>query len=98
MISDIRRNWDFLPQAVMHRFPIMSTREIIAELPHLTLAELRVVEQRIVELTSRAATGADSLPDANRGLRVERNAERLILAGPRVVRQAEVEAILDEFP
>ena len=70
----------------------MSTREIIAELPRLTVAELRAVEQRIVELTSRETT------DAAKGLRAARIAGRLILAGPRVVRQAEVEAILDEFP
>ena len=70
----------------------MSTREIIAELPRLTLAELHAVEQRIVELTSRQTT------DAGTGLHAERVSGRLILAGPRVVRQAEVEAILDEFP
>ncbi len=70
----------------------MSTREIIAELPRLTVAELRAVEQRIVELTSRETT------DAAKGLRAACIAGRLILAGPRVVRQAEVEAILDEFP
>ena len=68
----------------------MSTREIIAELPRLTLAELHAVEQRIAELSSRPTTGD--------GLRAERIAGRLILAGPRVVRQSEVEAILDEFP
>lgn len=70
----------------------MSTREIIAELPRLTAAELHAVEQRIVELTSRQTT------EAGKGLRAERIGGRLILAGPRVVRQAEVEAILDEFP
>ena len=70
----------------------MSTREIIAELPRLTVAELHAVEQRIAELTSRQTT------DAGRGLRAERIAGHFILAGPRVVRQAEVEAILDEFP
>ena len=70
----------------------MSTREIIAELPRLTAAELRAVEQRIAELTTSRTTG-DGL-----ALRAERRAGRLILAGPRVVRQAEVEAILDEFP
>jgi hypothetical protein len=70
----------------------MSTREIIAELPRLTVAELRAVEQRIVELTARQTSGAGS------GLHTERIAGHLILAGPRVVRQAEVEAILDEFP
>ena len=70
----------------------MSTREIIAELPRLTSADLHAVGQRIVELTSRQTT------DASTGLHAERIAGRLILAGPRVVRQAEVEAILDEFP
>ncbi len=70
----------------------MSTREIIAELPHLTVAELHAVGQRIVELTSRQTTGAGP------GLHAERVAGHLVLAGPRVVRQAEVEAILDEFP
>ena len=40
----------------------------------------------------------DRFSDASTGLHAERVAGRLILAGPRVVRQAEVEAILDEFP
>ena len=70
----------------------MSTRQIIAELPRLTVAELQAVGQRIAELTSRQTT------DAGTGLHAERIAGRLILAGPRVVRQAEVETILDEFP
>ena len=70
----------------------MSTREIIAELPHLTLDELHAVEQRIAELTSRQRANAAA------GLRAERIAGRLVLTGPQIVRQAEVEAILDEFP
>ena len=70
----------------------MSTREIIAELPRLTLAELHAVEQRIAELTSRQQASAAA------GLRAERIAGRLVLTGPQIVRQAEVEAILDEFP
>ncbi len=70
----------------------MSTREIIAELPRLTVAELQAVEQRIIELTSRKMT------DAGGGLHAERIAGRLVLAGSRVVRQADVEAVLDEFP
>ena len=70
----------------------MSTREIIAELPRLTLDELHAVEQRIAELTSRQQTSAVA------GLRAERIAGRLVLTGPQIVRQAEVEAILDEFP
>ena len=70
----------------------MSTREIIAELPRLTVAELHAVEQRIVELTSRQTT------DAGGALQAERIAGRLVLAGSRVVRQADDEAVLDEFP
>ena len=70
----------------------MSTRQIIAELPRLTVAELHAVGQRIAELTSRQTA------DGSTGLRAERVAGRLILAGPRVVHQAEVAAILDEFP
>ncbi len=70
----------------------MSTREIIAELPRLTPTELHEVEKRIAELTSRQCESAGA------GLRAERIAGHLLLAGPRAVRQAEVEAILDEFP
>ena len=70
----------------------MSTREIIAELPRLTLAELHAVEQRIAELT------AGRPADTATGLHAERVAGHLVLAGSRTVRQAEVEAILDEFP
>ncbi len=72
--------------------PAMSTREIIAELPRLTLAELHAIENRIAELPSRhvASTG--------NALHAERIAGHLVLASPRVVRQAEIEAILDEFP
>ena len=36
--------------------------------------------------------------DAAEGLRAERIAGRLVLAGPRVVRQAAVESILADFP
>ena len=68
----------------------MSARDIIAELPRLTATELRAIGQRIGELASRRS-------DAG-ALRAERVAGRLVLAGARVVRQTEVEAILDEFP
>jgi hypothetical protein len=74
----------------------MSTREIIAELPRLTLDELHAIEQRIAELT--AELNSLLSPGAVTELHAERIGERLVLAGPRVVRQTEVEAILDEFP
>ncbi len=70
---------------------------------HLPLpAELRHRRVR-VEATLEAADEAESapmlaMPGAAGGLHAERIAGRLILAGPRLVRQAEVEAILDEFP
>jgi hypothetical protein len=71
----------------------MSAREILEELPRLSSAELQAVRQRVGELTSRQRSPAAANP-----LHVERSAGRLVLAGPRIVRQAEVEAILDEFP
>ena len=74
----------------------MSTRDIIAELPHLTLAELHAVEQRIAELT--AELNSLLRPGAAPELHAESIAGRLVLAGPRIIRQSEVEAILDEFP
>ena len=74
----------------------MSTREIIAELPRLTLAELHVIEHRIAELTGEL--NSILTPRAATELHAERIAGRLVLAGPRVVRQTEVETILDEFP
>ncbi|MEO6752498.1 MAG: hypothetical protein ABIP85_12035 [Chthoniobacteraceae bacterium] len=68
----------------------MSTREIIAELPRLTLNELHSVAKRIAELTaSRAADGIT-------GLHAERIAGRLVLTGSNVIRQAEVEHLLLE--
>ena len=76
---------------------VCSAREIIEQLPRLTAAELQAVEQRVGELISRAATATNRHSDG-RVLRPERIAGRLVLTGPGVVRQAEVDAILDEFP
>ena len=92
----------------------MSAQEIIAELPKLKPDEFRLVQAKVEDLakTKRRTIGealldvagtAEGLPrDMARNhdhyLHAERIAGRLILAGPRVVRQAEVEAILDEFP
>jgi hypothetical protein len=76
----------------------MSAREIIAELPRLTVAELHAVEQRIVELTSLRTTGASHPSAPDNGLHTERIGGRLVFVGSRIIRQTEVESILDEFP
>jgi hypothetical protein len=92
----------------------MSAQEIIAELPKLKPDEFRLVRAKVEDLAKAkrrtigaalldVAGTAEGLPrDMARNhdhyLRTERIAGHLILAGPRVVRQAEVEAILDEFP
>ena len=92
----------------------MSAQEIIAELPKLKPEEFRLVQAKVEDLAKakRRTIGevlldfagtAEGLPKDmarthHHDLRAERIAGRLILAGPRVVRQAEVEAILDEFP
>lgn len=75
----------------------MSAREIIEELSHLTPGELQAIEQRIVELAARKTTTAGGLLDGS-ALHAERLAGRLLLSGTRTIRQAEVQAILAEFP
>ena len=69
----------------------MSTRDILAELPRLTGAELRAIAERIAELTPHG-------PQGSAPLRAERVAGRLVLSGAKVIRQTEVETILEEFP
>jgi hypothetical protein len=75
----------------------MSVREIIEQLDGLTAAELNAIKQQISELASRRTTGVAS-PPGGRVLHAERTDGRLVLTGAEVVRQAEVNAILDEFP
>ena len=65
----------------------MSVQEIIAELPKLKPDEFRRVQEKVEDLAK-----------TKHRLHAERIAGRLVLAGPRIVRQVEVEAILDEFP
>jgi hypothetical protein len=75
----------------------MSVREIIEELPHLNPNDLEAIEQRIVELAARKTTLANGLSDGS-ALHAERLDGRLLLSGPRTIRQTEVEVILSEFP
>ena len=65
----------------------MSAQEIIAELPKLKPDEFRLVQEKVEDLAK-----------AKHRLYAERIEGRLVLAGSRLVHQAEVEAILDEFP
>ncbi len=72
----------------------MSVREIIDELPRLTTADLLAIEQRISELAAKQGNGnATAAP-----LHAEQVEGSLVLTGARTIRQAEVEAILDELP
>lgn len=66
----------------------MSAGQIIEELPRLTPAELQAIERRILEITTRYPAR----------LRAENSAGRLVLVGPRLIRQPEVDAILEELP
>jgi hypothetical protein len=75
----------------------MSAREIIEELSRLTAAELHAIERYVSELISREATEEGRFSNG-RVLRPERIAGRLVLNGPRIVRQAEVDVILNDFP
>lgn len=81
----------------VYNLDVMSVREIIEELPHLSPNDLAAIEQRIVELAARKTTTAGGLLDGS-ALHAERLDGRLLLSGTRTIRQAEVEAILAEFP
>jgi hypothetical protein len=80
----------------VYNLHVMSVREIIEELPHLSPNDLAAIEQRIVELAAKTTT-AGGLLDGS-ALHAERLDGRLLLSGTRTIRQAEVEAILAEFP
>lgn len=75
----------------------MSTRDILEELPRLSSADLKAIQRRITEI----AAGAESA-DGNRcgeeTLQIENSNGHLVLAGSRVIRQSQVQAILNEFP
>jgi hypothetical protein len=81
----------------VYNLDVMSVREIIEELPHLSPDDLEAIEQRIVELAARKTTAAGGLLEGS-ALCAERLDGRLLLSGARMIRQAEVEAILAEFP
>lgn len=66
----------------------MSAGQIIEELPRLTPAELQAIERRILEITTRYSAK----------LRPEISAGRLVLVGPRIIRQTEVDDIMEELP
>jgi hypothetical protein len=70
----------------------MSAREIIAELERLSPEELREIQRH---LESRVASPTEASQAAFRPVEID---GRILLAGPRVIRQSEVEAILADFP
>ncbi|MCX6980997.1 MAG: hypothetical protein NTV08_09640 [Verrucomicrobia bacterium] len=82
-------------------------RLVQAKVDALAKAKRRTIGEALLEVAGTAEGlprnmarnhDHDRSSDTGTGLHAERIAGRLILAGPRVVRQAEVEAILDEFP
>jgi hypothetical protein len=68
-----------------------------SNLPCLTAAELDAVRQRINELVSRETASVSGRSDGQT-LHAERIEGRLVFTGLGIVRQAEVDAILDELP
>lgn len=97
MVSLLLIGNGFPSRAVTYRFEVVSAREIIEQLPRLTADELQAVEQRISELISGKKIVANAA-SYGRVLRPERVDGRLVLTGSGLVRQAEVDAVLDEFP
>ena len=72
--------------------PIASSKGAPASHASAPLASLAGYAEPMGTMTNEAIDRAVS------GLHSKRIAGRLVLVGPRVVRQTEVEAILDEFP
>jgi hypothetical protein len=70
----------------------MSFAEVLAEIPKLTPEQRR----ELLQLVRDAENG--SPVDAAAGFVSQRPNGRLVLRAPRVIRQAEVDAILNEFP
>jgi hypothetical protein len=68
----------------------MSFAEILDEIQRLTPEQRREVLRRACDAKVASA--------AAEGFRSERVDGRLVLLAPRVIRQVEVEAILNEFP
>jgi len=70
----------------------MSFAEVLAEIPKLTPEQRRELLQHVQNVDN--FVHANAAP----GFVTKRSAGRLILSAPRVIRQAEVDAILNEFP
>jgi hypothetical protein len=69
----------------------MSFAEVLSQIPHLTPEQRRELLRRVLEAEDGPAGPSDSFGTREvDGL--------LLLVGPRIVRQAEVEAILEELP
>lgn len=70
----------------------MSFAEVLAEIPKLTPEQRRELLRRVQSVENRA--GAPAVP----GFVAQRTTGSLVLRSPRVIRQTEVDAILNEFP
>ena len=70
----------------------MSFAEVLAEIPKLTPEQRQELLRCVHDMEDRPGTVAAP------GFETQRPAGRLILSAPRVIRQAEVDAILSEFP
>jgi len=70
----------------------MSFAELLAEIPRLTPEQRGELLRHVQSLEN--GSGAAVMP----GFVTKRRAGRLVLSAPRVIRQVEIDAILNEFP
>ena len=70
----------------------MSFAEVLAEIPKLTPEQRRELLRHVQSLEN--SPGATAAP----GFVTRRPTGRLVLSAPRVIRQAEIDTILNEFP
>lgn len=65
---------------------------MLAEIPTLTPDQRRELLRRVQSLEN------GNVADGSPGFVAQRPSGRLVLSAPRVIRQAEIDAILSEFP
>jgi hypothetical protein len=70
----------------------MSFAEVLSEIPRLTPEQRREVLRRVMDAEEATAVGGQKL------FCTRQVDGRLVLVAPRTIRQAEVEAILEELP
>jgi len=87
---------DFEPRlharVIFPKFHIMSFAEVLSEIPRLTPEQRRELLRRVLDSDETAASTATATFGGRHA------GDRFVLVAPRIIQQAEVDAILEELP